>query len=106
MDNIMKRFLIIPVLLLFVINSYSETWSEKLVDLIAKGVEVYQNNEDKIDNIHESVKETLDVVHDKVDSAIMEIDTQQLRDDLNENIDNAKEDCIEVLENVQDFLAQ
>lgn len=102
----MKRFLIIPVLLLFAINSYSETWSEKLVDLIAKGVEVYQNNEDKIDSVHESVKETLDVVHDKVDSAIMEIDTQQLRYDLNEKIDTAKEDCIEVLENVQDFLAQ
>lgn len=102
----MKRFLIIPVLLLFAINSYSETWSEKLVDLIAKGVEVYQNNEDKIDSLHESVKETLDVVHDKVDSAIMEIDTQQLRDDLNEKIDTAKEDCIEVLENVQDFLVQ
>lgn len=102
----MKRFLIIPVLLLFAINSYSETWSEKLVDLIAKGVEVYQNNEDKIDSVHESVKETLDVVHDKVDSSIMEIDTQQLRDDLNEKIDTAKEDCIEVLENVQGFLAQ
>lgn len=102
----MKRFLIIPVLLLFAINGYSETWSEKLVDLIAKGVEVYQNNEDKIDSLHESVKETLDVVHDKVDSTIMEIDTQQLRDDLNEKIDTAKEDCIEVLENVQDFLAQ
>ena len=102
----MKRFLIIPVLLLFAINSYSETWSEKLVDLIAKGVEVYQNNEDKIDSVHESVKETLDEVHYKVDSAIMEIDTQQLRDDLNEKIDTAKEDCIEVLENVQDFLAQ
>ena len=102
----MKRFLIIPVLLLFAINSYSETWSEKLVDLIAKGVEVYQNNEDKIDTLHESVKETLDVVHEKVDSAIMEIDTQQLRDNLNEKIDTAKEDCIEVLENVQDFLAQ
>lgn len=102
----MKRFLIIPVLLLFAINSYSETWSEKLVDLIAKGVEVYQNNEDKIDSLHESVKETLDVVHDKVDSTIMEIDTQQLRDNLNEKIDTAKEDCIEVLENVQDFLAQ
>ena len=27
-------------------------------------------------------------------------------DDLNEKIDTAKEDCIEVLENVQDFLAQ
>ena len=54
----MKRFLIIPVLLLFAINGYSETWSEKLVDLIAKGVEVYQNNEDKIDSVHESVKET------------------------------------------------
>jgi len=102
----MKRFLIIPVLLLFAINGYSETWSEKLVDLIAKGVEVYQNNEDKIDSLHESVKETLDVVHDKVDSTIMEIDTQQLRDDLNEKIDTAKEDCIEVLENVQDFLVQ
>lgn len=102
----MKRFLIIPVLLLFAINGYSETWSEKLVDLIAKGVEVYQNNEDKIDSVHESVKETLDEVYYKVDSAIMEIDTQQLRDDLNEKIDTAKEDCIEVLENVQDFLAQ
>jgi hypothetical protein len=102
----MKRFLIIPVLLLFAINGYSETWSEKLVDLIAKGVEVYQNNEDKIDSVHESVKETLDEVHYKVDSTIMEIDTQQLRDDLNEKIDTAKEDCIEVLENVQDFLAQ
>lgn len=102
----MKRFLIIPVLLLFAINGYSETWSEKLVDLIAKGVEVYQNNEDKIDSLHESVKETLDVVHDKVDSTIMEIDTQQLRDNLNEKIDTAKEDCIEVLENVQEFLAQ
>lgn len=102
----MKRFLIIPVLLLFAVNGYSETWSEKLVDLIAKGVEVYQNNEDKIDSLHESVKETLDVVHDKVDSTIMEIDTQQLRDNLNEKIDTAKEDCIEVLENVQDFLAQ
>jgi hypothetical protein len=101
----MKRFLIIPVLLLFAINGYSETWSEKLVDLIAKGVEVYQNNENKIDSLYESVKETLDVVH-KVDSTIMEIDTQQLRDDLNEKIDTAKEDCIEVLENVQDFLAQ
>ena len=102
----MKRFLIIPVLLLFAINGYSETWSEKLVDLIAKGVEVYQNNKDKIDSVYESVKETLDEVHYKVDSAIMEIDTQQLRDDLNEKIDTAKEDCIEVLENVQDFLAQ
>lgn len=102
----MKRFLIIPVLLLFAINGYSETLSEKLVDLIAKGVEVYQNNEDKIDSLHESVKETLDVVHDKVDSTIMEIDPQQLRDNLNEKIDTAKEDCIEVLENVQDFLAQ
>jgi hypothetical protein len=102
----MKRFLIIPVLLLFAINGYSETWSEKLVDLIAKGVEVYQNNEDKIDSVYESVKETLDEVHYKVDSAIMEIDTQQLRDDLNEKIDTAKEDCIEVLENVQDFIAQ
>ena len=101
----MKRFLIIPVLLLFAINGYSETWSEKLVDLIAKGVEVYQNNEDKIDSLYESVKETLDVVHDKVDSTIMEIDTQQLRDNF-EKIDTAKEDCIEVLENVQEFLAQ